>query len=381
MKICIEANQLIGKWSGVKRYTLNLIKALAEVDQKNHYLLLYHFFSPQYFEKLLALPNRRFEQKILRLPDRITNSLWHFFHFPPIEKIVGKIDVFHAPYYLLPPTKAPTVMTVLDVLPTKYPRYYSASQWYHFANKILPPALKRATRIIAISQQVKSDLLDLFDLPSEKIKVVYLGVEDRFFVSRQKELNNYLKKYNLKTNQYFLYVAGTLNPRKNIPALLRVYESLSKNIRKKYPLVIVSGAGDVDFKIPAGVKMLFAVKDGDLPLIYQGAKFFIYPSFAEGFGLPVLEAMASGLPIITSNCSVMPEIVGETAILINPQKPQTIRSAMLKLLKNENLSKKLALAAKKRAKQFSWQRCARETLKVYEEAIEEIEMTKPKFRL
>jgi len=233
--------------------------------------------------------------------------------------------------------------------------------------------LSQADAIITISQFSKEEIIELLGIDSGKIHVTPLGVDRAFTPGR--------KKINTLPNEYILFL-GNLEPRKNPVTLLNAYRSLPPKIRKRFPLVI-AGASGWHIKELKRVLQLFSrneepiltgyVPQKNLPDLYRGATLFVYPSLYEGFGLPVLEAMASGIPVITSDSTSLPEVTGDAGVLVNSWDMNHLKEAIIELLRDEKTRQELAGKGIARAKHFSWNRCARQTLSVYENILDKRE--------
>jgi glycosyltransferase involved in cell wall biosynthesis len=255
-----------------------------------------------------------------------------------------------------------------------YPKAHSLSKLIFF-RIMMAISAHRAKGIIAVSDSTSRDVRDLLKVKPDKIHAIpeaagsnYRLIDDRAAVSR------ICKKYGLSAGKFVLYV-GVLEPRKNIPILLQAYQKLvNRGIDKK--LVIVGKKGWMYHEIFSTVKILKMennvvfpgyVPEEDLPYLYNGASLFVYPSLYEGFGLPVLEAMSCGVAVVTSNVSSMPEISGDSALLVDPQDPEQLAKAMERVLTDNVLNNSLKERGLQRAGKFSWERTALETLRVYEE--------------
>lgn len=238
----------------------------------------------------------------------------------------------------------------------------------------LPLTLYKASAVITDSMASRNDLMQFFKVPSSKLRVIYLAAEELFFVKlSESERQTILRRYGL-TEGYVLFV-GVLQPRKNLERLLHAFALL----RPKFeclPLVIVGKLGWKtqrllqlvnELKLGDCVKFIGYVSDEDLPAVYQSAKIFTYPALWEGFGLPVLEAMASGVPVLTSATSSLIEIASDAAVLVDPLSVRSIFEGMYQLLTDEKLRDELRQRGLERARQFSWLKTAKETLQVYEQ--------------
>jgi glycosyltransferase involved in cell wall biosynthesis len=237
---------------------------------------------------------------------------------------------------------------------------------------------RKALKIIAISENTKKDIMDCFGIEDEKIRVIYLGVDRQFSPQPDPNEADVLSKYNLPSG-YILNV-GTLEPRKNLLRLINAYKMVASTREPVPKLVIVGWQGwrneDLgklvrESGLADQVVLVGYVPDDDLPTLYRNATVFVYPSLYEGFGLPPLEAMACGTPVITSNVSSIPEVVGDAGILIDPYNTTEIARAIASVLNNEELRESLRTSGLVRSRLFNWDKTARETLKLYQEVIEE----------
>ena len=307
------------------------------------------------------------------------------------------LDVFHGPANVLPlgfpyltslrratgdisprqgrvaGTMTRSVITLHDLAIYRHPEWFPKGQW--LATKLIVPAtIRKASKIIAPSQATKKDLIELFRVPGEKIIVIPHGVEPRFF--KESGISNsqfpILNQFSMSkfSKPYILFV-GTLEPRKNIERIVDAYADLPKDILERYDLVLAGRKGwnDRDILLKIGkekIKVLPDITNDQLPELYQNAALFVYPSLYEGFGLPILEAMAAGAPVITSNTSSMPEVAAGAAITINPLHTGEISGAIEKILRDPALVKQLSEDGVSRARHFTWGETAKRTLSVYE---------------
>jgi len=363
MKIGIDTNIFAVDRAGSAVYTRQLIKNLISIDNKNSY----DFFSfGSEFIKKKGL-NKRLE-------NIIRDALWIPFMLP-YKLNSRKIDILHCPTFKAPTKcRIPLVVTFLDIHILKNPTDYS-SGFGSYCKFMLPKIAKTASRLITISESSKKDIVETLRIPEDKVVVTHCGYDKIFIpISDKIVLNKVKEKYNLP-KRFILYV-GAIQPRKNISALLRAYAGLIKEKKLDYQLVFTSGTGwknkDIftligELEIKDNVKFLGYIPESDLPCVYSLADFFVYPSFYEGFGMPALEAMACGCPVITSNTSSLPEVIGDAGIMIDPYSMKELEDAMLRLAKDSLLRGEMREKGFKRVKMFSWEKCARETLNVYRE--------------
>ncbi len=377
MTIGIDIRMLArGARTGVEEYTINLLSNMLCLDKNVKYKLFYNGHKKIELDySWLKLPNVELIQ--FKIPNRVLDISSRVLNYPKIDKLLKGVEVFFSPHIFLSSVskKCKTVVTFHDLSFEKYPEFYSAGKnYWHFSMSPEKQA-KKADRIIAVSQSTKDDLVELYKINPNKIKVIYSGVNEvssiKYQVSRESEVR---KKYNLPKN-YVLYL-GTLEPRKNIIGLIKAFELLKKSYKLQatsYKLVIAGAKGwlyeDI-FKAAnsSSVKddIIFTgfVDDEDKPALYNCAELFVYPSFYEGFGFPPLEAMKYGVPVITSNFSSLPEAVGDAAIIVNPYNLDELAEAIQMVLTDDNLKNILIKKGFEQVKKFSWQKCAEETLEV-----------------
>ncbi len=279
--------------------------------------------------------------------------------------------LFHATEHLLPPFRhLPTVLTVHDLIFRHLPQHHKRlNRWY--LNLAMPLYVRRATHLIAVSEATRRDLMAAYGVPAEKITVIYEAADPRFGPRDALEQQTIRANYGLPP-AYFLYL-GTIEPRKNLLRLLRAWEPLYL-AGEAPPLVIVGKRGwlsepffEAVERSPAreGLILTGYVLDDDLPALIAAATAFVFPSLYEGFGLPPLEAMACGTPVLCSNRSSLPEVVGDAALLFDPTDEEAIRAAMRRIWADEALREALRRRGMARAKRFSWRRTAEETLRLY----------------
>lgn len=282
-------------------------------------------------------------------------------------------SIYHSPNYFLPPFSGHTVATVHDLSHHLYPQFHPAAR-IDYMRRALPDSLRRADHIVTDAESVRRELVEHFNYPAERITAIPLGANPAFRPRCRKEILSALNQFRLQPQAYSLYV-GTIEPRKNLDRLLTAYERLPESLRLRYPLVMAGGSGwcsehtheHMRSAASAGwLIYLRYVAQADLPLLYAGARVFVYPSLYEGFGLPVLEAMASGTPVITSNCSSLPEVVGTAGLQIQPEDIPALTATLVRALQDDDWCAKASVAGLKRAAQFSWERCVQQTVQVYE---------------
>ncbi len=357
MRIAIDTQTTLGQKSGFGFYVKNLTEALAKVDPQNQYVLI----RPK-SEKDFSTPERLFWDQV-SFPRRATKA---------------RVDLLHQPCFSAPlfyPGKV--VVTCHDLISILFPENLPLASRL-FYSKWEPFSYRKASRVIAISYHTKRDIVAFLKIPEEKIRVVPLAASKDFRpVKSKKILERVQKKYHTGPN--YLLDVGTLEPRKNLPFLVRAFAlAVREGITEK--LVITGKKGwyfEGLFKLVDELelndKIIFTgyVEEGDLAALYSGAKVFVFPSLYEGFGLPPLEAASCGVPVISSNTSSLPEVVGKAGILLPPKDERLWAKNIVKVLKDVPLAKTLSEMGLRQAKKFSWEETARKTIEVYREMINE----------
>lgn len=363
-----------GSKTGIEEYTSALLENMLNIDPEINFKLFYNGWKK---DKLnydwLRYPNVKLYE--FQIPNRGLDAGARFLGLPKIDKLMGGVDKFFSPHIFLAPTssKCEKIVTFHDLSFERYPEFYSTHKnFWHFSMNPRRQAQK-ADKIIAVSNSTKQDLVAIYHIDPEKIKVIYSGLSSKAKRDVLPNEKKYVKnKYHLPDN-YILYL-GTLEPRKNIISLLRAFEK-SKTAgtlkNSDFKLVIAGAKGwlyqDIfktvqKFSCKQDIIFTDFVEDKDKPALYEMAKLFVYPSFYEGFGFPPLEAMARKTPVITSNISSIPEAVENAAIIINPSNPDELQEAMERVLTDSKLSQKLSELGKEKSRNFDWKKCAEETL-------------------
>lgn len=355
---------------GIGTYIRHLVRGLAEIDTENRYVL---FCSAEGAAELEDLPTN-FSPIIETSP---VYSLRE--HVALSWKLLrGDIDLYHATHYVLPAlVPGRIVVTIHDIIHLLYPQFLPSALALLYAQRMLRRSLNRGDRIIAASQNTKTDLMDYFGVDGRKIQVIYQGVDD---VYRQRlteeELDRRLTEAGL-VRPYILFV-GNPKPHKNLDTVIRAYARARELATFPEPLVTVGARDGTDFKIRQRAEQLGIqnhlhlvgyLPDELLPAVYQGASLFLFPTLYEGFGLPVIEAMASGVAVITSNNSALKEVAEGYARLVSPLEEEQIAHAIAELMSTPEEREALAKLGQKRAEDFRWDRTAERTLEVYRSAL------------
>lgn len=363
---------------GVWRYTESLIRALARRATPHRYSLL--FINKPWAQ----VPSPLIPSTTMRLVDvtSVSNFLFTFLvpmlprPRPTVESFLGPVDVFHSiNAVLLPQRQGRRVVTVQDLSCLHFPQFHPRVRRMLFRLSIRRAA-RLADVIIVPSAATRRDLVTRFPSAEARIRVVPLAQGERFAPLRPDESVPVIGRYGLSHHGYLLFV-GNIEPRKNLLALLEAYGRMRAGTRLSPRLVIVGGPGWMNRPIhkaaaasPFAADIVFPghVPEADLPALMSGALAFVYPSLYEGFGLPLLEAMACGTPVITSNRSSLPEVAGDAALLVDPDDRSALAEAMTRITEDEALRETLRERGLRRARRYSWDETARMTVDAYEGA-------------
>ncbi|MFQ5613263.1 MAG: glycosyltransferase family 4 protein [Anaerolineae bacterium] len=371
MHIGLDYTPALKQSAGIGRYTRGLVGGLAELGAGHQYTLLAARDAP--LAQAPALPPN-FRLQRLPLPERWLNILWHHLNLPlALDRLAGPFDLFHSPNFVLPPlARSRGLVTVHDLSFLRYPAGADPGlrAWLE---RVVPRSLARAEGVLADSRSTKADLIDLLNIPPERIDVVGAGVEDRFRpVSDEAALARVRRRYGLPDR--FILSLGTLEPRKNFTGLIRAFAAVAAADETLH-LVIGGGRGwlfDQIFRAAAEspvrerIHLPGFIDEADLPALYTLATVFAFPSFYEGFGIPVLEAMACGTPVVCADNSSLPEVAGEAALLLPAGDVEALGRALLRCLKDEALRRALVARGFEQARKFPWTAAAEQLLVVYE---------------
>ena len=371
MKIAIDYTPAAVQGAGIGRYTRGLVDALIPLLPEDDRVTLIVPSGPTPFARS-DWPDQVSIRR-LPLPDRYQTILWHRLRLPlPVEWLSGDVDIFHAPNFLLPPVRrAKTLLTIHDLAFLVRPEY-AWPDLRRFLEKAVPRSVQRADHILADSEASKRDALRLFGLAPDRVTVVGAGVEPRFRPMTPEETARVRSKYGL--DWPFVFSISTLEPRKNFDGLVRAFAQARRQANLPHHLVIAGGKGWMYEQICAAVAEEDAgdfvhfpgfVPDEDLPALYNLADLFAFPSHYEGFGLPLLEALACGAPALASDVSSLPEIAGDAAYLVPVDDHEALGAGLTRLLTDADARAELAGRGPKQAAHFTWGAAARRLLSVY----------------
>ena len=377
MHIGIDYTPAYEQGGGIGRLTRDLVTALAKIDNKTQYRL---FVAGA---KQSDLPNQiapNFKWKPTSISPKWLARIWHRTKLPlPIEVLMGQIDLFHATDFTLPPT-LPSTRTIVTVHDLSFVRVSDTAspKLKNYLDKLVPRSISNATHIIADSQATKNDLIDLYDTPSDKITVLLSGIDSRYHVINNYELSMTIRNnYNIP-NVPYIFSIGTIQPRKNYSRLIQALKIL-RDSGYDLHLVIAGGKGwleDEMYKtldktqLHQFVHLIGFADDEDVVKLYNAAECIAFPSLYEGFGFPVLEGMACGTPVLTSNVSSLPEVAGDAAIMVDPYDVEAIAEGLKRIVDNSNLRETLIARGLQQASKFTWENSAKNLLKIYQNVLE-----------
>ena len=366
MRVTLLVDALGPNPGGIGRYTWELCKGLAERRD-----LVSLFFG---------------RGRLLRDPGQLVRGERPREVGQPFHKVRGWLErrslagsIIHAPNYFLPRFVERGVVTAHDLSVFRYPETHPVERIKAFEMEF-ERSLRCAAHIITDTETVRFELMRDFNVKPERVTSVHLGVDERFEPQDRMTLAVPLARIGLSPGDYALCVS-TLEPRKKIAELLSAWRRLPSLLRERFPLVLAGGSGwrnealkvDVARGVAEGwLRHLGYVEESELPVLYAGAALFLYPSIYEGFGLPPLEAMASGVPVIVANRSCLPEVCGDAAEYIDPEDQDDMLAAIVRVLSDEPWREAAAQRGLHRARQFTWQRCVEDTVAIYHDVAEQV---------
>jgi glycosyltransferase involved in cell wall biosynthesis len=366
MRIGIDTRLIFYQKAGIGQYIQSLMQALAEIDHEDEFTL---FHSRKDNHPFVTAPNIRYR------------ALWtpshHRFETTTMtaELLPHRLDVLHSPDFIPPRyTRYPAVITVHDLAFLLYPRFLTKQSARYYGQ--VDVAARRAAHIIAVSQSTRRDVIKLLGVPSDKVTVIHEAAQPLFRPLDRAQARQHVASV-FGVEQDFILFVSTIEPRKNLPTLLEAFRKMRDVHRVEVKMVVAGRRGwlteemndQIDkLQLNGHVHFLGAVPNEELLYLYNAAKVFALPSFYEGFGLPPLEAMACGTPIVVSNTSSLPEVVGDAGQLVDPNDVEAWSVVLWRVLSDENLRAEMCEKGLRRVASFSWERAARETLAVYHKA-------------
>lgn len=380
MKIVVDATVLARpEPTGIDYYTRSVIQATSTKMLKDNIELAY--LATMKRDLGVAGSNIKIK-RYLPFPERFYSGLLHYLNIIPFDVLSRtRGDVYIFPNFSRPHLlgRAKSITFIYDLA---FARLDAINTTRHkkFLDKEIKGAIKRSSRIVVCSESTKNDLVDIYGVNRDRVDVVYPAVDHSTYKPQSEGVvSRVINRYKI-VKKYILYL-GTIEPRKNITALMRAYAELPGEIKSEYSLVLAGGKGWMDEEIEAVFDALSRensiirtgyVEDKDKPGLYSGASLFVFPSLYEGFGMPVLEAMACGVPIITSDISSLPEVVGKDGVMVDPVDESGMRDQMAKILKNPKLAESLRQYGLKQAARFSWDSSGKKLAEIIR-SVQEIE--------
>jgi len=376
MRIGFDLRPFLREETGVGIYFKNLLFTLAKIDRTNEYFLFSSSWKDRF--KPLKIPSfAKMKFLDLRYPVKVINFLWYRLGWPALDIFFKtRLDLTHSPTPLPLPTKGKKIITVYDLFFLEFPELTNDEARRNFSRGI-EDSVKNADGIVTISHFTEGQLIQRFLVDREKIRVISPGIDLGNWKQIERQDLERIKT-NLKLPSDFLLFVGAHEPRKNLPNLLKALRLVHDRYRK-VPLVLVGRKGqDSDnvqkdiqkLALDSWVKTLGYMDEAELKYVYRLASVFVFPSLWEGFGIPLLEAMASGLPIVTSRTSALPEIAQDAAVYTDPNDPEDIATKIIHVLKDQTLRDKLISAGEKRVEFFSWEKVASEALNFYQSVMQ-----------
>lgn len=380
MQILIDATGIVNKMTGVGRYSQQLLTAIANIDQDNSYTILLQqaLRTDHPIWALRDKPN--FNLKRVDIP-AVGPKKQICFPWAVRKAIKTKADLIHSLNSELPLLhNLKSVVTIHDLKYLKFPAFFRglARTKTRYLKHIFKIGCQKASKVITVSESTKGDIINLLGIKEEKICVIYEAADSTFCLDENSSFDSeILKQYSI-TKPYFLYV-GEIRPHKNLEGLIEAFSIFKYKYNEEETQLVITGQEYSDYKGPllradelkikGSLVVTGPVPNSHLKVLYREAEVFLLVSFYEGFGLPILEAMQYGIPVITSNVSSMPEVAGNAALLVNPYEPEEIAEAMNCIRNSEHLKMQLVRKGIVQAKNFSWERTAKKTLGVYDDVL------------
>jgi len=375
LKVVLSVDPVKFPLTGIGRYTFELARGLQKVGLEDLQFLrgrrlLRSLSIPSSAEPMSGAPSWKVYAQKNRLAVGAFRVLSPWLKSRTLKGLED--HVFHSPNYYLPPFGGRSVVTIHDLSPYLWPGSHPAERVRYMRAEI-ELSLKRATALITDTEYTRQEVAKFFGWPIERIHTVHLASAPEFMPRVEGELQAPLSGYGLEPNAYTLFT-GTVEPRKNLGVLLDAYSTLPLSVRQRWPLVIAGYRGwasdDLHARFDGAqregwLKYLGFVSNDLLPVLMAGARLFVYPSLYEGFGLPVLEAMSCGVPVVCSNASTLPEVAGEAAALYSPEDVDALLTLLKTGLEDDYWRRSACDAGLVQSAKFSWERCTRETLDVY----------------
>ena len=373
-RIAIDYTAAINQNAGIGRFVRRLVHAVVDLDHASSYLLVHAAPNAGMTAPFPDAPN--VSRRALRLSERWLNVFWHRLQAPvPIDWLTGPIDIYHSPDFVLPPIQhAQSILTVHDLAFLLYPEC-ADERLRGYLERTVPRSVARADFVLADSENTRNDVICLLGASPERVAVVPGGVDPSFRpVDDIAQQNALRRRLSLDDDVPFILFVGVIEPRKNLAGLIEAFAILKSRQTLPHKLLVVGRRGwlwegivERAERSPVSQDIVFAgfVPEEDLPTLYSAAQIFAFPSHYEGFGLPVLEAMACGTPVVASRASSLPEVVGDAGLQVDPDDPEQLAAALELLALNPNVRDDMRRRGLERVGQFTWQAAAARLLDVY----------------
>lgn len=372
MHLLLNGFSLVRPLTGIGQYTHHLANELDKHGLVENILYwgAVSVGDRQFLDNQLKIISKPASRSVRKLQLLSTFRLNAFINHLTLKSGNLKNHIYHETNYVARPYHGKLVTTVHDLSFIHYPELHPPERIAHM--KHLTETLERSAHVITDSDYVRNEVIEHYKIEPERISTVPLGVDSNFNPASDEEKEEFKLRYGIKSN--FIFMVGSIEPRKQIDKVINAYISLPENIKKEYVLVHAGPAGwnnssisDQFDKLTATGELIALgyIDEADLATLYSAATCLVYPSIYEGFGLPILEAMASGTPVITSNLSSMPEVGGQAAMLIDPSNQEQLRNALIEVLQDLDLRERLTTAGIQHARLYRWQTCAQATAEIY----------------
>ena len=367
--IGIDAHAIGLRQGGNETYVYGLLNGLSQIEHPDFKYIVF-------LSEGIPVPEFLLKNKCFSFATVSPSAALRFIVDIPRKTYTEGLNLLHTQYHLPIISRCPGIITLHDVSFLRYPEFFPKKLYWQLKLSLLY-SIRKSKKIITVSEFSKREIIKFYDVEQDKVDVIYNGVSENFRPVGQEDKEKILKKYGIK-NPYILSVSN-LQPRKNLSRLIKAFSSLVKNNEKfSYDLVIVGRklwlCSEIfneirEANIQERVILTGYVPEEDLVYLYNFAEVFVYPSLYEGFGLPIVEAMACGCPVITSSVSSLPEVAGKAGIMVNPYDVEEILQAINGIIDNPDLKRNLKIEGLKQSQKFSWKSAAEKTLKVYESVL------------
>lgn len=374
LKIAIDYTSAINQNAGIGRFVRSLVGSVVARDTTDSFLLMHA--TPNPGRAAVYPAGQRISKRVLRVNERWMNILWHRLQVPlPVDWLTGPVDIYHSPDFVMPPVRAAkSILTVHDLAFLLYPECADA-RLRAYLERTVPRSVQRADYVVADSENTRNDVICLLGMPADRVTVVPGGVDPSFKpVTDPARIAAFRQTIGLdETTPYILFV-GVIEPRKNLVGLIEAFDLLKSRRQLPHKLVVVGRRGWLSDgtmqradRSPYRNDIVFPgfIPEGELATLYSAAESFAFPSHYEGFGLPVLEAMACGTPVVASRASSLPEVVGDAGMQVDPDDTERLASALELLALNPEMRTDFSARGLERAATFTWEAAADIMVDVY----------------